>query len=475
MPDGMNLPPLGDDTGLKARPHNLDAEQALLGALLLDNDVWQEVGDWLRPEHFYDPVHGRIYDAIAVRCGRGSQADAIVLKNDFERDGGIEEIGGTAYLATLLESAADSASAVEYGKLVFDLSRRRELIRIGEQMIAAADEAGPDIHSGSLIEGAEARLFALAETSGGRKAVTFAAALAQTLEMAAAAYQSEGGLSGLSSSLKALDRKLGGLHPSDLIILAGRPSMGKTALATNIAFQAARAGKPVGFFSLEMSAEQLSTRILSDYTGIPSHIIRRGEITADQFEEIRDATLQLQSAPLYIDDTGGLMIHSLCASARRMKRLYGLELLVVDYLQLAHAQTRDRNANRTAEVSEITMALKALAKELKIPVLALSQLSRQVEQRPDKRPQLSDLRESGSIEQDADVVMFVYREAYYKEREKPDPGGADYLAWQDEFDAIKHKAEIIIGKQRHGPIGTVDVHFDGARTRFSDIDTRHEP
>lgn len=484
----MNLPALApaDEPQFDAAPHNLEAEQAFLGALLYDNEMYHRVADWLKAAHFYDPVHGRIYQATADRISRGALADAIVLKTDFERDGGLQEIGGAAYLAVLLESAADSVAAVEYATLVYDLALRRELIRVSAELSKDAVDSPPETHARMLIEQAERRLFELAESGGGSRGfVSFKDALAESVEMAAAAFEREGGLSGISSGMKAMDHKLGGLHSSDLIIIAGRPSMGKTALATNIAFDVARNyqyevqpdgtkktvnGGVVGFFSLEMSAEQLATRLIADYTGIPGFMIRRGEIDAAQYEEIRDAVLEIQGLPLYIDDTGGLPIGALTARARRLKRLHGLDLIVVDYLQLCGASAGKQSQGRVQEITEITQALKALAKELSVPVIALSQLSRQVEQREDKKPQLADLRESGSIEQDADVVMFVYREAYYKEREKPKEDTPEYLAWEEEFRLIERQAEVIIGKQRHGPIGTVKLAFDGARTKFSDLD-----
>lgn len=449
--------------------HSLDAEQAFLGALLFDNALIDRV-EWLRPEHFYDPVHGRIFDTCARLIAGGRLADAVVVKDAMADDPGLKELRGpAAYLAILLESASDSAAAVEYGQMVCDLALRRRFVEACQEGVRAAHEASPDKTSIDAIEALETQLFALAERKTGSRAVSFHDALSQSINMAAAAYQSPGGLSGISTGLKGLDRKLGGLHKSDLVILAGRPSMGKTALATNIAFEAAKDGTAVGFFSLEMSSEQLATRIISDRTGISGSRIRRGEIDAEDFETIRDATLAMQSLPIHIDDTGGLPISALRTRARRWKRQHGIGLIVVDYLQLV---TGTKTEGRVQEVSEVTAALKALAKDLDVPVLALSQLSRQVEQRQDKKPQLADLRDSGSIEQDADVVMFVYREAYYKEREKPRPGSTEYVIWHEEFKKVEHEAEVIIGKQRHGPIGEVRLHFDGARTRFSDIETR---
>lgn len=491
--DGNNIVPFGphgepapDDKA----PHNLDAEQAFLGALLYENELFYRVADWLKAEHFYDPVHGRIYEAAGGLIGRGSLADAVVLKSHFDRDEGLGEIGGTTYLAVLMEGAVLGHAAVEYAKIVYELFLRRELVRIGSDLVNAAG-ADAEIEARALIGEIEQQLYGLAEVgSAARGFISFKMALAQSIEGAAAAYERDGGLSGISTGLKSLDDILGGLHPSDLIILAGRPSMGKTALATNIAFDVAKnyrfensgdgtrrtvAGGVVGFFSLEMSAEQLSTRLLADYTGIPGTRIRRGEIEQVEYEALRDAAIEIANLPLYIDDQGGLPIAQLCARARRLKRTHGLDLIVVDYLQLVTASRAGRNDGRVQEVSEVTQSLKALAKELDVPVVALSQLSRKVEDRADKKPQLADLRESGSIEQDADVVAFVYREAYYKERDKPREDTPEYLAWEDEFRAIAHLAEVIIGKQRHGAIGSAHLHFEGARTKFTDLQERKRP
>ena len=479
----------GVPTTLETAPHNLEAEQAFLGALLYDNEIFHRIADWLKPEHFYDPVHGRIFETASDLIGRGSLADAVVLKTQFDRDDGLREIGGTTYLAVLIESAANNSAATEYARMIYELALRRDLIRIGDELSATAT-TDAETQPRKLIEAVEQQLFNLAEAgSTSRGFVSFKQALTESVETAAAAYERDGGLSGISSGLKALDEKLGGMHPSDLIILAGRPSMGKTALATNIAFDVARnyefeeqpdgttkttKGGVVGFFSLEMSAEQLAMRLIADYTGIPGYMIRQGTIDATQYEEIRDAVLEIQSLPLYIDDTGGLPIGALAARARRLKRTHGLDLIIVDYLQLVTSSRNRPGDSRVQEVSEVTQNLKALAKELEVPVIALSQLSRNVESREDKKPQLSDLRESGSIEQDADVVLFVYREAYYKEREKPREDTPEYLAWQEEFRIIEKLAEVVIGKQRHGAIGTAKLSFDGARTKFSDLDERFE-
>ena len=474
---------------VETAPHNLDAEQAFLGALLYDNELFHRVADWLKPEHFYDPVHGRIFDTASDLIGRGSLADAVVLKTQFDKDDGLREIGGTTYLAVLMEGAVSGNAAIEYAKIIYELALRRELIRIGNDLANAAGQDA-EIQARALIQDIEQQLYNLAEEgSASRGFVSFKQALAESVESASAAYERDGGLAGISSGLNELDRKLGGLHPSDLIILAGRPSMGKTSLATNIAFNIAKAyqyeeqpdgtkktvrGGVVGFYSLEMSAEQLATRLIADHTSIPGYMIRQGTIDAAQYEEIRDGVLEIQALPLFIDDTGGLPISALAARARRLKRTHGLDIIIVDYLQLITSSRARAGASRVEEVSEVTQNLKALANELNVPIIALSQLSRQVENREDKKPQLSDLRESGSIEQDADVVLFVYREAYYKEREKPREDTPEYLAWEEEFRRIEKVAEVVIGKQRHGPIGSAKLAFDGMLTKFTDLETRYE-
>ncbi len=467
-------------------PHNLDAEQALLGALLLDNEVYNRIGDFLAARHFYDPVHGRIFAVASEMIGKGALADPITLRDRFSEDEGLAEIGGVEYLVSLADSPYPASAAPEYAKLVYDLALKRDLIRIGGEISEEARDPDLEADARKQIESAERKLFQLAETGGASSGFqTFSLALEESVEMAAAAYEREGGLSGISTGLRDLDRKLGGLHPSDLVILAGRPSMGKSSLAMNIAFNIAREyryeltpeggrktldGGVVGFYSLEMSSEQLATRVLAEYSGVPSDKIRRGEITASDFEQLREAALELQSIPLHIDDTGGLPVGQLAARARRLKRMQGLDLIVVDYLQLLTTSS-GRNDGRVQEVSEITQALKTLAKELNVPVVALSQLSRQVEQREDKRPQLSDLRESGSIEQDADVVMFVYRESYYLSRQEPREGTPEHLEWQESMSQIGNQAEVIIGKQRHGPIGTVKLSFTESLTKFGNLDT----
>ncbi|MCE9651072.1 MAG: replicative DNA helicase [Parvibaculum sp.] len=470
-------------SGYRVPPHNIEAEQALLGAVLINNEAYDRLSSFLEPQHFFDALHGRIYEASAKLITAGHLASPVTLKNFFERDEALAEIGGPQYLARLAGAATTIINVEEYGRTIYDLAIRRELIQVGVDLHTRAYDAPIDDTPAQQILDAEQALYQLAESGkyeGGFR--NFYESLKGAIDMAAAAYERDGGLSGISSGLRDLDHKMGGLQPSDLIILAGRPSMGKTALATNIAFNAAKAykaehltdgtvavkdGAIVGFFSLEMSAEQLATRLLAEQSGVPSERIRRGNIHEDEFHRLVDASRELQSIPLYIDDTGGLNIATLSARARRLKRQRGLGLLVIDYLQLLSG-TGKAGDNRVQEVTQITTGLKALAKELNVPILALSQLSRQVESRDDKRPQLSDLRESGSIEQDADVVMFVFREEYYLQRKEPREGTPEHLTWQAEMEQLLGLAEVIIGKQRHGPTGTVRLQFQADVTRFSD-------
>jgi replicative DNA helicase len=476
--------PLNDD-GFAHTPHNLEAEQALLGAILFDNAAYERLSDQLNASHFYEPFHARLFAAIEEHIRKGQLAEPIVLLERFKRDPAFEELGGIRYLADLVDRAPPAANAPEYARVIYDLALRRELIRIGGEISTSASHGDPAKSARDQIEAAEQQLYSLAETGAASSGFKpFTDALRGAVEMAAEAYSRDGGLAGVSTGLADLDQKLGGLHPSDLLILAARPSMGKTALAVNIAFQVARNyawepqpdgsrktvnGGVVAFFSLEMSAEQLAMRLLADVSGVSSDRLRKGEIDASEFGRVRDAAIEVQSAPLYIDDTGGLSLPKLTARARRLKRQGGLDLIVIDYLQLVTTGATGGGDNRVQEVSMITQGLKALAKELAVPVIALSQLSRQVESREDKRPQLSDLRESGSIEQDADVVMFIFREAYYKSRAEPREGTAEHLAWQEEMDRIRNIAEVIIGKQRHGPIGTVKLHFNEDLTKFSNL------
>ncbi|KQS56454.1 replicative DNA helicase [Brevundimonas sp. Leaf363] len=476
-------PPNDDAISVAAPPHNLEAEQALLGALLFDNSAFERLSDRLRGSHFYEPFHQRLFDAIEDHIRQGLLADPTVLMERFKQDQAFQTFGGLRYLADLVDRAPPAANAADYARLVYDLALRRDLIRIGGDIMREAPD--PATAAMDQIEQAEASLYTLAETGKPSSGfVSFSHALSGAVQMAGEAYQRDGKLAGLATQLTDLDQKLGGMHPSDLLILAGRPSMGKTALATNIAFNVARSyqweptpegrktvnGGVVAFFSLEMSAEQLAMRILADASGVSSDKLRKGEIDAADYGRVRDAAIEIGEAPLYIDATGGLAMSKLAARARRLKRNeQGLDLIIVDYLQLITTGDNGGQKNRVQEVSEITGGLKALAKELNVPIIALSQLSRQVEQREDKRPQLSDLRESGSIEQDADCVMFVYRESYYLGRTEPREGSPEHLQWQEDMDRLRHQAEVVIGKQRHGPIGIVKLSFDEDTTRFGNL------
>ena len=465
-------------------PHSIEAEQQLLGAIVTNNDLFDRVASIVRADHFYDPVHARIFETASARIAKNNLASPVTLKAFMEDDSGLAELGGPAYLVRLAGAAISSFAVRDYAEMIYDLAIRRELITVGNDIAAKAARVDVDSEPKEQIVDAEQKLYALAEQGQTEQGFqSFLTAVTDAVKVANAAYQREGGLAGVSTGLVDMDKKLGGLHRSDLLILAGRPSMGKTSLATNVAFNIARAykkgitasgeegaidGGVVGFFSLEMSAEQLATRILSEVAEIPSNQIRRGDFTESEFRRIVDAAKELESAPLFIDDTPALPISQLAARARRLKRTHGLDALFIDYLQLVRGT--GRSENRVNEISEITMGLKAIAKELDIPVIALSQLSRQVENREDKRPQLSDLRESGSIEQDADVVMFVFREEYYKEREKPGDHELDKMGiWQEEMERLHGKAEVVIGKQRHGPIGTVELSFEGQFTRFGNL------
>jgi replicative DNA helicase len=469
-----------------ALPQNIEAEQQLLGAILTNNDVYDRIAALVKPEHFFDPVHQRIYEIAAARIQKNALASPVTLKAFLEDDEGLRELGGPAYLVRLAGAAISAFAARDYAQMIYDLAVRRELMALGRDITAKAGKVDVDSEPREQITEAEQRLYKLGEQGVAERGFqSFLKAVTDAVNVANAAYQRGGGLAGISTGLVDLDKKLGGLHPSDLLILAGRPSMGKTSLATNIAFNIAKAyrrgrtadgtegaveGGVVGFFSLEMSAEQLAARILSEASEVPSEQIRRGDMTEQEFRRFVEAAKDLEACPLYIDDTPALPIAQVAARARRLKRTHGLDVLMIDYLQLLKGSSRSSEANRVQEVSEITQGLKAIAKELNIPVVALSQLSRQVESREDKRPQLSDLRESGSIEQDADVVMFVYRDEYYKEREKPGDHELDKMAaWQQVMEQVHGKAEVIIGKQRHGPIGSVELSFEGRFTRFGNL------
>ena len=487
IPDSnvLKLAPDAAQPAYRSAPHNIEAEQSLLGAILVNNDAFYRVSDFLESKHFYEPIHQTIYETSASLIRMGKIATPVTLKTFLPADADIGGMTVAQYLARLAAEATTIINAQDYGRTIYDLSLRRDLIGIGEDMVNVAYDAPVDFAPRAQIEDAERRLYELAETGrydGGFQ--KFSQALTVAVDMAAKAFQRDGKLSGIATGLRDLDTKMGGLQPSDLIIVAGRPGMGKTSLATNIAYNIARAyvpelqadgttkavnGGSVGFFSCEMSGEQLATRILAERTGIPSSHIRRGGISELDFEKIRECSIELQSLPFYVDETGGLSIAQLMARARRLKRQKGLDLIVVDYIQLLTGSSKRGNDNRVQEITEITTSLKALAKELNVPVIALSQLSRQVESRDDKRPQLSDLRESGSIEQDADVVLFVFREEYYLANKEPRPGTPEHEKWQTEMGFAHGKAEVIIGKQRHGPTGTVELHFDAAVTRFGDL------
>jgi replicative DNA helicase len=487
----------GRDEGPLARvpPHNYEAEQALLGAILVNNRSLERVSEYLEAEHFADPAHGRIYDACRKLIEKGQMANPVTLRPYLENDGSLTEIGGIQYLARLTASIVTIINVDDYGRLIYDLHLRRELICLGEDIVNDAFKPEIDVSARDQIGQAEAKLFDLA-TSGNQEGglEQFNKALIGAISMAEAAHKREGKLSGVSTGLRDIDKKMGGLHPSDLVILAGRPSMGKTALATNMAFNAAKLcldtgmgedalgnkkaneGAVVAFFSLEMSAEQLATRILAERAQVESHKIRQGEMSNEEFQRLVIAAQELSRLPLHIDDTPALSVSAVRTRCRRLKRNGGLGLIVIDYLQLLRGSSV-RAENRVQEISEITRNLKALAKELDVPVLALSQLSRQVEQREDKRPQLSDLRESGSIEQDSDVVMFVFREQYYLERAEPGrrPDEAEdrfnerYDSWKKRLEEVHNTAEVILAKQRHGPVGTLRLFFDGNFTKFGDL------
>ena len=477
--------PLAQETPVfREAPHNLEAEQALLGAILVNNEAIDRVSTFLKPGHFYDALHARIYEAASKLILSGKRATPITLKTFFQADPPVGELPVPQYLGRLAANATTIINAEDYGRTVYDLAIRRQLIQIGETMVNTAYDSPIDAPPSIQIEGAEQELYELAETGKyGTGFEPFSSALTDAIDMAANAYRRDGGLSGLATGFTDLDHRMGGLQPSDLIIIAGRPAMGKTALATNIAYHVAKTYRPggdaenaldgavVGFFSLEMSAEQLATRIISEQAYIPSERIRRGRIDADEFDRIVEVSQELQHLPLYIDQTGGISVAQLAARARRLKRQRGLGFIVVDYLQLLSGSSKRAAEGRVQEVSEITTGLKALAKELHVPVLALSQLSRQVEQREDKRPQLADLRESGSIEQDADVVLFVFREEYYLERSQPRENTEEHQKWQLAMDTVTGKADVIIGKQRHGPTGTVTLQFTPEFTRFSNLAT----
>ncbi len=458
------------------QPSNLEAEQALIGSVMVNNDIIDEVSTFIKPAIFYDPAHVKIYEVIENLNNRGMIANPITLKNYFEKDNMLNEVGGTEYLVKLTRFSGSTKQAIDYAKIIHEMYLRRELVSISEKLSYDTLNANTqEQNAESIIEGTERSLFNLAERgSFSQSFIEFKKAVDKTIELATLAMQSDRGIVGVPTGLTDLDEKLGGLHKSDLIILAGRPSMGKTALATNIAYYAAQnilsrqEKSSVAFFSLEMSSEQLSTRILSEQARIKSDSIRQGNVTEEEINRYIETSRNIYNLPLFIDETPAITIATLSNRARRIKRLNGLSLIVVDYIQLMRSSS-NKNEGRVQEISEITQGLKAIAKELSVPVLALSQLSRAVEQRDDKQPQLADLRESGSIEQDADVVMFVYREAYYLERKQPKLGSIEHAEWQSKMNDVNGLADIILGKQRHGPTGTIKVEFEGIYTKFKDL------
>lgn len=471
-------------------PHNIEAEQALLGAILHNNDAFYRVTEFLESKHFFEPVHQKIFDLCEQSIRAGKVVTPVTLKASLPSEEIVTGITASQYLARLASEATTVINAYDYGLLVRDLADKRELCIIGEDLTLRAADWRENGAASVLIEETESKLIELTHIESGKGGfLHFDTAITHAVDRAAKAYQRDGHLSGLSTGLRDLDSLTGGLQKSDLVILAGRPAMGKTSLGTNIAYSVASKykgipkpdgtvetieGGRVGFFSLEMSAEQLATRVLSEQAEIPSSRIRRGDITEREFTTIAETGERIHRAPLFIEESGGLSIAQLISRARRLNRQKGLDLIVVDYIQLLSGSERRRDG-RVQEVTEITTKLKALAKELNVPILALSQLSRAVEQRDDKRPQLADLRESGSIEQDADVVMFVYRDEYYLKNKEPQEASDEWFKWEAQMKAAEGKAELIIGKQRHGPTGKVDLQFDAKFTRFADLapESRH--
>ena len=475
----LNLPFKIIDNHEKKMPCNIEAEQSVIGSILVSNEIYDEVSQIVDAQKFFDPIHSKIFETIVALVNKGLLANPITLKNFFENDEGLKELGGQEYLIKITKFSTSKKQTIDYANIVHEMHVRRELIKISESVLYEATTNEEVTTSGEkLIQNAEKSLFDLAERGHFNQSfMKFENALNLTIEMARSAYQNDEGIVGVPTGLTDLDSRLGGMHKQDLIIIAGRPSMGKTALATNIAFHAAKniekrkLKSTVAFFSLEMSSEQLSTRILSEQSRIRSNDIRRGKVSEKEFEKFIETSKNIFELPLYIDETPAITIAAISNRSRRIKRLFGLELIIVDYIQLMQS-SRSREFNRVQEISEITQGLKALAKELNVPVLALSQLSRAVEQRDDKKPQLADLRESGSIEQDADVVMFVFRESYYLERKEPTVGSVEHAEWQQKMDEISSLAEIMISKQRHGPTGNVKVEFEAMYTKFKDLENK---
>ena len=482
MPSPPALAIVNPAAGERRLPFNIEAEKALVGALLLDNRLLEDVPQQLREEHFHEPLHGRIFAQIRNLADRNMVANPITLRPLFEADPAIADLGGASYLLALTADPSVVIAARDCARQIYDLALLRALVNVGAELVQAATDTSMEVAPLKQVEAAEEALYRVAETGEVSGAsVEFAAAAGKAVEMAAKAMKSGGHLSGLTTGLTGINNKIGGLHNSDLVILAGRPAMGKTALATNIAFSTAlrckqdqlagispSSGAPVAFFSLEMSADQLANRILAEQSEISSENLRMGKLSQAEFNELARAASNLHDLPLYIDDTPALSIATLRTRARRLKRQKKIGLIVIDYLQLLQGTARNAAENRVQEISEITRGLKTLAKELDVPVLALSQLSRQVENREDKRPQLADLRESGTIEQDADIVLFVFREEYYHETRKPEDGSEKFQAWLEKADRLRGRAEVIVAKQRHGATGTVPLVFQREFTRFSD-------
>ncbi|MBV9841488.1 MAG: replicative DNA helicase [Sphingomonadaceae bacterium] len=484
-------PPSGEEP--LALPHNVEAEAALLGALMIDNRLFEDVQLKLRADHFYEPVHGRIYEAIRKLADKNMIANPVTLRPMFEGDEAMRQLGGPAYLAQLTGSGAALIGARDFAAQIYELALLRALVGVGRDMVEGALDTSDTVDPQGQIEQAEAALYRVAEEGGASGGVkSFGEATKLAIEMAARALNSGGHVSGITTGLDSMNAKMGGMHKSDLIILAGRPGMGKSSLATNIAYNAAMryvrdkedgidpaksVGAPVAIFNLEMSADQLATRILAEQSGISSENLRMGKISQQEFRNLARAAAELESLPLYIDDTPALTIAALRTRARRLKRQRGIGMIIVDYLQLLQGTGKSGDGNRVQEISEISRGLKTLAKELDVPVLALSQLSRAVEQREDKRPQLSDLRESGSIEQDADIVLFIYREDYYvgsREPKRPVSGDDPKIFqahedWQREMEGVFGLAEVIVAKQRHGATGKVRLKFESKITKFSDL------
>lgn len=460
-----------------APPHNIDAEQALLGALMIRNDALERVHEIVEPSHFFEPLHKQLYETIVHLVSAQRVANPVTMKPFFEKAEPLAD--GTTipqYLGKLAVNATTIANVAEYARVIRDMSIRRNLVLIGQDLVSTATNAHVDFPTEDQVEEAEARLFSLVDRSERGKEADLADAIAEAMAEIEEAHKGE--KTGLSTGISDLDEIIGRLQPTDLLILAGRPGMGKSALATNIAFNVAKEkhdkdgevipGTPVAFYSLEMSKAQVATRIMGDGSELPASDMRVGKLEKEQLEHLRKMRAVLSKVPVTVDDTGALSIAQLSARARRLKRRKNIGLLIVDYLQLM--KSAKNTGNRVQDVAEITTGLKALAKELRVPIIALSQLSRGVENRDNKRPQLADLRESGSIEQDADIVMFVYREEYYLEREKPpltEP--AAYADWSAKIGPAKNKAEIIVAKQRHGSTGTIKAHFDNKLMRFSNL------